>query len=657
VVHLPVSPTLAGTYNPTLVTVSVIVAALASYVALLLASRVIATSGRERLAWLLGGAVAMGAGIWAMHFVGMLAFRLENRPITYDLLHLTLSVLVAVAASGFALWVVSLGAGSWRPLTLGAVAMGGAIAGMHYLGMAGLHTAAVLSWRPELVAASVGIAMLASGTGLGLAAWFQSDESSVTRLRRRLAAVVLGCAIAGMHYTGMAAARFRPVLPGIETAADARAEAPGVVATEGLAFLVIVATLVILGIALAGSVADRYLRALAAEHRRVRASEAALAEAQRLSHTGSWSRNLVHPEKSYWSVEGYRLFGLDPSGGVPSLEEMRDLFHPEDLPRMVELMQRAMREKTGFEAEYRVVLPDKSIRYIHAVGHPVVGGSGEVVELVGTNMDVTERKRAERAVRRARDRLLQARFAAMLEERTRIAREMHDTLLQGFTGIALQLVAVAHRVSAPRETVTALDELIALAQKTLKDARQAVWDMRSPVPRGDDFPAALRAAGEESLRGAGITLDYTVEGVPHPLDPEVEAVVFRVEQEAIANVVKHSAAQTVRLGLSYGERSLRLSIKDDGRGFAVEPDFHAYGGHWGLLGMWERVSQIRGKLSVRSAPGQGSEIVIRVPYTMPGGSHSPPSKPTAEPAQTTATAVEQGSRVPAHAGSRKISDG
>jgi len=639
VVDLPVLPTLAGTYNATLVTVSVIVAALASYVALLLASRVIATSGRERLAWLLGGAVAMGAGIWAMHFVGMLAFRLENRPITYDPLHLTLSVLVAVAASGFALWVVSLrAAGSWRPLTLGAVAMGGAIAGMHYLGMAGLHTAAVLTWRPELVAASVGIAILASGTGLGLAAWFQSDESSVTRLRRRLAAVVLGCAIAGMHYTAMAAARFRPVLPGIETAAEARAETPGLVATEGLAFLVIVATIVILGVALAGSVADRYLRALAAEHRRVRASEAALAEAQRLSHTGSWARNLLQPEKSYWSVEGYRIFGLDPSRGVPTLEEMRDLLHPEDVPRLVELMERAMREKTGFEAEYRAVLPDGSIRHIHAVGHPVVGASGEVVELVGTNMDVTERKRAERAVRRARERLLQARFSAMLEERTRIAREIHDTLLQGFTGVALQLVAATSRVSHPPEAIAALGELIALAQKTLEDARQAVWEMRAPALAGGDFSATLRAAAEDSLRGAGIVLDYTVQGVPRPLEPEVEAVVFRVGQEALANVVKHSAAHTVRLGLSYGARAMRLSVNDDGRGFAVDPDFHAYGGHWGLLGMRERASQIRAKLSVRSALGHGSEIVIRVPYAIPGGSRSPPSKPTGDSASTTATA-------------------
>ena len=594
VVHLPVVPTLTGTYSATLVAVSVIVAALASYVALVLASRVIATTARERLVWLLGGAIAMGAGIWAMHFVGMLAFRLDGRPITYDALHLVLSVLVAIAASGFALWVVSLGAGAWWRLTLGAVAMGGAIAGMHYLAMAGLHTTATLTWRPGLVAASIVIAVLASGTALALAAWFHSDESSGTQLLRVLAAVVMGCAIAGMHYTAMAAARFHPVPPEIEAAVSVQVETGDVVATYGLAVLVAVATLLILGVALAGTVADRYLRRLEAEHRRVRASEAALAEAQRLSHTGSWTRSFLRPQEGHWSVEWYRIFGLDPSRGPPSLQDIRDLLHPEDATRVEELVQLAVREKTDFEAEYRVVLPDGSIRHIRGVGHPIVGVSGEVVELVGTVMDVTDRKRAERAVRRARDRLLQARFSAMLEERTRIAREIHDTLLQGFTGIALQLVATAHRVSGHPEAAAALHDLVALAQQTLKDARQAVWDMRAPALAGGDFPATLRAAAEDGLRGAGITLEYTVEGVPRPLEPEVEAVVFRVEQEAIANVVKHSAAHTVRLGLSYGARGMRLSVNDDGRGFAVDPDFHAYGGHWGYSAC--------GSAQARSAP-------------------------------------------------------
>src|SRR5262245_48899749 len=105
VVQTPI--TLHGTYATPLVVASVIVASLASYVALVLASRVIAADGRLRQAWLVAGALAMGAGIWAMHFVGMLAFRLGSRPIAYDVPRLVLSVLVAIAASGFALWVVS----------------------------------------------------------------------------------------------------------------------------------------------------------------------------------------------------------------------------------------------------------------------------------------------------------------------------------------------------------------------------------------------------------------------------------------------------------------------------------------------------------------------------------------------------------------------
>ena len=137
--------TLHGTYDTPLVIASVVVASLASYVALVLASRVIAARGRLRQAWLVAGAMAMGIGIWAMHFVGMLAFRLDGLPIAYDVPRLGLSVLVAVAASGFALWVVSLRGTTWWYLVTAAVAMGAAIAGMHYIGMAGLHTAAALT--------------------------------------------------------------------------------------------------------------------------------------------------------------------------------------------------------------------------------------------------------------------------------------------------------------------------------------------------------------------------------------------------------------------------------------------------------------------------------------------------------------------------------
>jgi signal transduction histidine kinase len=238
--------------------------------------------------------------------------------------------------------------------------------------------------------------------------------------------------------------------------------------------------------------------------------------------------------------------------------------------------------------------------------------------------EIDERKRSERRLaaaavrlartrRRARERVLEARFAAMLEERTRLAREIHDTLLQGFTGVSLQLLATMTRLNSPPEFQASLGDVLALAQKTLADARQAVWDMRPPALEGNDFSAALRAALERTLASPAIAFGYVVRGVPRDLDPEVETVIFRVAQEAVATVVKHSAARTLRVVLSFGSRGVRLVVADDGRGFSVDPQLQSYAGHWGLLGMRERASQLRATLAVRSAPGEGTKIVLHIP--------------------------------------------
>jgi PAS domain S-box-containing protein len=363
----------------------------------------------------------------------------------------------------------------------------------------------------------------------------------------------------------------------------------------------------------------------------LRRSEAYLAEAQRLSHTGSWARKLRRPEESYWSAEGYRIFQVNPAGDrAQVLREMRDRVHPEDWPRLQETAERAIRDKTDFQVNYRAILPDGSMRYIHTVGHPLTDDTRDVVELVGTVIDVTDRKRAERALRRARERTLEARFAAVLAERTRLAREIHDTLLQGFTGLALKLLAATNRVTGPAETVAELRNVVSLAQQTLADARHAVWDLRAPSPTSGDFPAAVRLAAEDCVRGTGLTLEYNCSGAFRSLDPEVEAVALRVLQEGLTNVVKHAAAHTARVDLRFEPTRVRLEVADDGRGFTVDPEFQTYGGHWGLLGMRERTSQVRGKLSIRSSPGHGTQIVLRVPYDAPRGAITS-QRPAMEP--------------------------
>jgi PAS domain S-box-containing protein len=220
---------------------------------------------------------------------------------------------------------------------------------------------------------------------------------------------------------------------------------------------------------------------------------------------------------------------------------------------------------------------------------------------------------AQRALKRARVRELEARYAAIVEERTRLAREIHDTLLQGFNGVTLLLLHAASKVVAPAEAVSALQDVLNVAQTTLADARKAVWDLRAPALRGD-FIAGLRGVAEDAVRGTGLILEFSTRGSASELQPDSEAVVIRLVQEAIANTVKHAAAKTVRVRLSYRRRRLEVSVRDDGSGFAVPPDLRSRDGHWGLLGMRERASQIGAKLRVHSADGVGTTITLVLPF-------------------------------------------
>jgi two-component system sensor histidine kinase/response regulator len=244
-------------YDLRLVLLSVIVAIVASYAALDLSGRVYASEGRSRVFWILGGAFVMGAGIWTMHFVGMLAFHLPVA-VTYGAPLVVLSVAVAMSASGLAFWVVSWPQVGAAAHTGAAFAMGIAIAGMHYIGMAAMNVAAHLHYDPLRWWLSVAIAIGASFVALDLTRRFRDSETRHARQMRACAAVVMGVAIAGMHFTGMSAARFTPT---------AAAELPpGGGLTAGLlGAFVASGALVIVGFALTAAMLDRLLRARTTE--------------------------------------------------------------------------------------------------------------------------------------------------------------------------------------------------------------------------------------------------------------------------------------------------------------------------------------------------------------------------------------------------------
>jgi len=194
-------------YDGLFVTASILVAILASFAALDLAGRVRAVSGATRPGWIVAGGMVMGLGIWSMHFVGMLAFHLPVQ-IQYDVPLMLLSMAVAIAASLLALIVVSGPTFGLRTVVPASVIMGAAIAGMHYIGMASMRMSAAVTYTTSIVALSVLIAIVASLAALWLAFQFRSDLTGRGILRKILGAVIAGAAIAGMHYTGMAAAQF-----------------------------------------------------------------------------------------------------------------------------------------------------------------------------------------------------------------------------------------------------------------------------------------------------------------------------------------------------------------------------------------------------------------------------------------------------------------
>ena len=200
---------MAFTYDWDLVIMSVIVAMMASYVALDLAGRVTATEGRAGRYWLLGGALAMGAGIWSMHFIGMLAVQMPI-PLGYDPLLTATSLVIAIVTSGFALALVSRKSLGVSALLLGGAVMGAGISGMHYAGMAAMEMYPPIRYQPLVFAISIAIAVSASVAALWLAFTLRAAASRRAGMAKILAAGAMGIAISGMHYIGMAAARFAP---------------------------------------------------------------------------------------------------------------------------------------------------------------------------------------------------------------------------------------------------------------------------------------------------------------------------------------------------------------------------------------------------------------------------------------------------------------
>ena len=209
-------------------------------------------------------------------------------------------------------------------------------------------------------------------------------------------------------------------------------------------------------------------------------------------------------------------------------------------------------------------------------------------------------------------RMIDLRVEAAINERTRIARELHDNLIQTVTGVALQIGGLSKIVKAPEHAKERLQELKVQLEDCLREARQYVWDIRSPASESIDLVTALRESGEQLTVGKATRFVSAVDGIPKPISADVRQQLLRIGREAIGNAVRHSRATQIEARLRFDAGKICLRISDDGRGFNIDEGARMPG-HFGLATMRERAAQIHGCIHVSSTVGQGTCIEVIVP--------------------------------------------
>ena len=195
-----------------------------------------------------------------------------------------------------------------------------------------------------------------------------------------------------------------------------------------------------------------------------------------------------------------------------------------------------------------------------------------------------------------------------------MAREIHDTLLQSLVGVALQLDTISDKADSTPRVRDHLASLRRQVEGFIREARQSIWNLRSPALAVHDLPTALREAGETLTVGTGVRFEVVIVGKPQRFSPRVEEQLLRIGQEAVSNAVRHANATVICLELRYTDASVVLRVLDDGCGFdpAVAT---AAGNHWGLKSMQERAEQIGGSLQLLTKPGEGTILETSAPVT------------------------------------------
>ena len=607
---------LAGSYDYLLVALSVIIAVLASYAALDLAGRVTSARGKARLLWLSGGAIAMGFGVWSMHYIGMLAFRLPV-PVQYDWPTVLLSLMAAIIASAVALFVVSRHEMGVIRASLGSVLMGGGIAAMHYIGMAAMRLPAMCSYSPSLFILSAVLAIVISFVALWLTFYFRT-ETTAWSWRKAVSALVMGAAIPVMHYTGMAAATFTPSTSSHQDLSHAVSVSS--VSVVGISIV----TLMVLGLVFLTSLADRRFSIQALElessRRHHQIIETALDAFVEMDSDGVITN---------WNARAETTFGWSRSDAIG-----------QPLSKIIIPQQYGDADTQGFRrflatGEGPVLNKRIEITALHRDGSefpielaisPILWGKRRL--FAAFVRDVTERKRAEQELARRAEEL--ARSNADLEQFAYVAS--HD-LQEPLRMVASYTQLLARRYKGKLDADA--DEFIGFAVDGATRMQHLIQDLLSfsrVTTKGKELQVTdSRAACDQAITNLRAAIAESGAVVKTGSLPTVRADATQLTQlfqNLIGNAIKYRNERKpeVQVAAAPVEDRWVFSVQDNGIG--IEPQYFERifqmfqrlhtrkeytGTGIGLAICRKIVERHGGRIWVESELGKGSTFLLTIP--------------------------------------------
>jgi PAS domain S-box-containing protein len=355
---------------------------------------------------------------------------------------------------------------------------------------------------------------------------------------------------------------------------------------------------------------EREQRLIAAQLERERAR---LVEAQEVAKIGSWEAEL-QSLNVIWSEQTHRIFETDPSRFHPTRPNFREFIHPEDRAKVDLALVASLEKRSPSTVEYRIVMPDGRVKILEERWQAFHDEEGKPIRVAGTCRDITERVRAEEELRRLSGQLLRLQD----EERRRIARDMHDSTGQGLVALATALSQLHASIpSSSRRSRKLASECQALAEQCIREIRTLSYLLHPPMLEEAGLEDAIRLFVEGFTKRSGVQVELEISPKFGRLDPDVELTLFRVVQESLNNIRRHSGSPRAKIRVARKPQEITLEVSDAGSGISkkqpVQDGEIPFKLGVGIPSMHERVKLIGGQLTIdSSSSGTTVRVTIRI---------------------------------------------